>query len=56
MREHLLSICDIAIYLEEPHKICRSSPTIGMNVRGLLLFALAVSLHYLPRRVRSAFT
>jgi len=30
-----LSVWDIAIYLEKPHKICRSSPTIGMTVRGL---------------------
>jgi len=38
-----VSIWDIAIYLEEPNKICCSSPAIGINVRGLPLLAVAVS-------------
>jgi len=42
-------VWDLAIYLVEPHIICRSSPTIGINVRSLPLLAVAVSLHYLPK-------
>jgi len=31
----------------------RSSPTIGINLRGLPLPAVTVSLHYVPRGLRS---
>jgi len=34
----------------------RSSPTIGMNLRGLPLSAVTVSLHHLPRCLRSIVT
>jgi len=29
----------------------RNSPTIGLDLRALLLSAVTVSLHYLPRRL-----
>ena len=34
----------------------RSSPTIGVNLRGLPLSAVTVSLHYLPKCLRSTVT
>ena len=34
----------------------RNSPTIGLNLRGLLLSAVIVSLHYFPRCLRSIVT
>jgi len=34
----------------------RNSPTIGLNLRGLPLSAVSVSLHYLPRCLRSIAT
>ena len=44
-----LSIWDIAIHLEEPRKICRR-PAIRPP-----LSAVTVSLHYLPRCMRSTY-
>jgi len=34
----------------------RSSPTIGINLHDVWLSAVTVSIHYLPRCLRSVFT
>ena len=58
MRKQLSSVWTVAIYLKEPHKICRrvAISALLVNVRGSLLLAVAVSLHYIPKCLRSTLT
>jgi len=59
MRQQLsinLRYCYLSRRATQKMAATRNSPTIGINVRDLSLSAVSVSLHYLPRCMRSIVT